>query len=51
MWVFSQGHCNVNAIDKTKRTPLIMSVSQGHQHMMEMLIAAGKPIGHSLCIS
>lgn len=38
------GHCDVNAVDKTKRTPLIMCVSQGHQQMMELLIAAGSKV-------
>lgn len=39
-----KGHCDINAVDKTKRTPLIMCVGQGHQQMMELLIAAGRSL-------
>ncbi|XP_062617080.1 E3 ubiquitin-protein ligase MIB2-like [Saccostrea cucullata] len=38
--LIQKGQCDVNARDKDKRTPLIISVAQGHKRTTEVLIAA-----------
>lgn len=42
--LIKSGQCDVNIMDKKKRTPLILCVGQGHQQMMELLIGAGSKV-------